>query len=342
MSLLLTRDDFRNRTLSRHNGKCCVPSCNNVAKDAHHIIERRLWDDGGYYFDNGAAVCEEHHIQAETTELSVEQLREYCDIRTITIPDGFYKEEKIDKWGNPILPNGNRLRGPLFDDESVQKILKQGNMLQLFSKWIKYPRTCHLPFSPGARKDDRVWKDCSAFEGKEVVVTIKMDGENTTIYSDGLHARSIDGRNHPSRAWVKGFWAQLAGNIPEDLRICGENLYAKHSIHYEDLTSYFLGFSVWTDRNVCLGWDDTLEWFELLDISPVKEIYRGIFDEKIIKKLAADLEKSGQEGLVVRLAAEFKYSEFSTSVAKFVKKDFVPSSHGHWSKMQIVPNKLVE
>jgi len=39
--------------------------------------------------------------------------------------------------------------------------------------------------------------------GREVVVTEKMDGENTTMYCDNIHARSIDGRHHPSRDWVK-------------------------------------------------------------------------------------------------------------------------------------------
>lgn len=36
-----------------------------------------------------------------------------------------------------------------------------------------------------------------------VVITEKMDGENTTLYRDGLHARSLDSRHHPSRNWVK-------------------------------------------------------------------------------------------------------------------------------------------
>ena len=42
----------------------------------------------------------------------------------------------------------------------------------------------------------------------------KMDGENTSLYQDGFHARSIDGRHHSSRDWVKGFWAQIAQDIP--------------------------------------------------------------------------------------------------------------------------------
>ena len=37
----------------------------------------------------------------------------------------------------------------------------------------KYPRTYHLPFSPGFTSDDKVLKDDSQFYGKRVVVTEK-------------------------------------------------------------------------------------------------------------------------------------------------------------------------
>lgn len=45
-------------------------------------------------------------------------------------------------------------------------------------KRYKYPRTYHLSSSPGKTSDDKVISDMSEFEGKEVVVTEKMDGEN--------------------------------------------------------------------------------------------------------------------------------------------------------------------
>lgn len=61
MNKLLTRDIFRESVFSRDNHKCVI--CGNPAKDAHHIIERRLFSDGGYYIDNGASLCEEHHIK---------------------------------------------------------------------------------------------------------------------------------------------------------------------------------------------------------------------------------------------------------------------------------------
>ncbi len=48
---------------------------------------------------------------------------------------------------------------------------------------IKYPRTFHLPWSPGLTKDDKRIENLDGFIGREVVVTEKMDGEFRWSYS---------------------------------------------------------------------------------------------------------------------------------------------------------------
>lgn len=325
--VLLSRDQFRERVFKRDKHTCVF--CEKPAVDAHHILERKLFSCGGYYLENGASVCAEHHLECEMTRISVEQVREACGIQNIVLPEHFY-EGITDKWGNSIMPSGMRLRGELFQDESVQKILARGGVLGLFTWLVKYPRTYHLPWSEGMHDDDRMLKTLEHFVGKEVVVTIKKDGENTTMYNDYIHARSIDSPHHYSRDWVKNFWAKLKWEIPVGWRICGENLYAQHSIVYDDLVSYFYGFSIWNERNICLSWDDTLAYFEMLGITPVEEIYRGPFDEKLIRGLY-DSKKdwSTCEGYVVRLAGEFDYRDFRRSVAKFVRKGHVQTAK-HW------------
>jgi hypothetical protein len=154
--------------------------------------------------------------------------------------------------------------------------------------YFKYPRTPHLPWSPGATSDDVYLVDVSTFEGHEVVVTLKMDGENTTMYRDHIHARSLDSGHHPSRAWVKGLHGTIAHLIPDAWRLCGENLFAEHSIHYSDLPSYFMLFSIWNEANNCLSWDETIEWAALLELEIVPILYRGRWDEKMIRTIALD------------------------------------------------------
>lgn len=343
MSKLLTRDGFREGVLQRDN-HCCVICGVGGKLDAHHIIERRLWNSehefGGYFLDNGASLCHQHHIEAEQTVLSCDDIRQAAGITKILHPEQFYDDVELDKWGNYIQPNGTRLRGELFYDESVQKILKSGNVLPLFVDYVKYPRTFHLPWS-NPSKDDKALKDTSYFDGREVIVTVKMDGENTTMYRDYIHARSLSPLAGQDRGMVKALHASIAADIPEGWRICCENLYAKHSIHYTNLESYAMVFSIWNERNVCLSWDETLEWVELLGLSTVPVIYKGVFDEAFLKSWYNEMYGENEcEGYVVRLADSFDYHDFKKSIAKFVRPNHVTSSN-HWRHQKIVANQLM-
>ncbi|PGK52574.1 2'-5' RNA ligase [Priestia megaterium] len=209
------------------------------------------------------------------------------------------------------------------------------------TQYYKYPRSFHLPWSRSYTHDDKVLKDVQHFIGKEVVVTEKLDGEGSTLYRDHMHARSINSGNHESRHWLKQYHSTFANDIPDNWRICGENLFAKHSIAYSELTSYFYAFSVWNDKNECLSWDETEEWCSLLGIETVPVLYRGIFDEKKIHEVYTKVSKVGgeQEGYVIRLADSFHYDNFSASLAKFVRSNHVQTDT-HWMHQEVTPNRL--
>lgn len=329
---LLTRDQFREGTFERDGHKCV--NCGNPAKDAHHILERRLWPDGGYYLENGASVCEPCHILCEQTIISVEEIREKAGITKAPVPPHLYPDHIYDKWGNHVLANGRRIRGELFFDESVQKILGQGGVLDLFLPYVKYQRTFHMPWSPGIHDDDKALPDMSKYVGKRVVVTEKLDGENTSMYSDYIHARSIDSGSHPSRSWVKNLWSQISMDIPEGWRVVAENVYAVHSIRYNNLESFVYGLSVWNEVNVCLSWDETKEWLELLGLKHPRVLYDGIYDEVAIRKLYDEKtmwDKS--EGYVLRIADSFPYGAFKDSVCKYVRSHHVQTNK-HWMRGQ--------
>jgi len=340
--MLLTRDAFRNAVFERDGHKCVI--CGAEAKDAHHIIERRLFSNGGYFIDNGASLCEQHHLEAESTKLSCDEIRKACGITTIVLPDHFYSEAEYDKWGNEILKSGERLMGELYHDESVQKIMDKS---VVFTDFVKYPRTYHLPWSPGMNRDDRMMGDVSVFEGQHVMICEKLDGENTTWHPYHMHARSINTDSHPSRNWVKDLHARKGWQIPERWRVCGENLYAKHAIHYSKengnaLKSFFYMFSIWDDRNVCLSWKETKEWAELLELELVPVYYEGIWDMNVIEELNKKMERNPNtiEGYVVRLSREYHYSEFRNVCGKYVRRDHVNNNHGHWMQQKIIRNEL--
>lgn len=207
-------------------------------------------------------------------------------------------------------------------------------------KLIKFPRTRHTPWSRSVGEDDKVHSTMDQFHGLEVVVTEKMDGENTTMYPTHYHARSVDSRHHPSRDAVKGVWGSIRHLIPEGWRVCGENVYAEHSIFYDDLESYFYGFSVWDEENIALDWDTTLDFFKEIGVTPVRQLYRGEYDEKLIKTLWDESKRSKMEGYVIRSVGEVTYNQYANLVAKFVRKGHVQTDE-HWMSKPIVPNKLI-
>jgi hypothetical protein len=217
----------------------------------------------------------------------------------------------------------------------------EAGALGLFITHVKYPKTAHLPWSPGRTRDDRVLTSTQWLEGKEVVATLKMDGENATLYNDYYHARSLDSGHHPSRSWLKNFHAKMAHDIPDRWRICGENLFAKHSIMYRNLKSYFYGYSIWNEKNVCLSWKETLEWFELLGINLAPMLYMGIWDEEKIKYLfQPKYEENEMEGYVVRITDSFSYRDFKKFVAKYVRKNHVTTTH-NWMRSKLIQNELM-
>ena len=213
---------------------------------------------------------------------------------------------------------------------------------------MKYPRTYHLPWSEGATADDKTHSPEAVedmFSGVEVVITEKMDGENTTIYASGkCHARSLDSVAHESRTWVRAKAAEMATlGLPEGWRLMGENCYAKHAIAYNNLPSYFILFGMCNELDTALPWDTLVEWASLLELPHAPVIWRGVWNAEEIEALYPFQSNYGEhvaEGYVVRPAAAFPMSEFRKNVAKFVRAWHVLEGSEHWMHQAVCPNEL--
>lgn len=109
---LLSREDFKKFGFLSTGGICCIPGCKECAVDAHHIMDRKLWKDGGYYLSNCAPVCEKHHIDCENGTYTPYQVMQFAkiDIKYLKKPSSFdwmtddeYREMfingELDKFG---------------------------------------------------------------------------------------------------------------------------------------------------------------------------------------------------------------------------------------------------
>ncbi|KVP96898.1 hypothetical protein WJ97_13820 [Burkholderia ubonensis] len=126
---LLSREDFKRFVFLRARCRCIF--CPSPAVDAHHILERKLFEDGGYYLGNGAAVCDAHHWACETTYLSVEAVRAAAGIQSPVLPASFDARTTYDKWGNVLREDGFREAGPLEYDDGMRRALQRGRVLHL-------------------------------------------------------------------------------------------------------------------------------------------------------------------------------------------------------------------
>lgn len=336
----MNRDEFRNSVFARDKHKCVA--CGAEAVDAHHLIERRAFSETdpipyGYDTDNGVSLCAFHHMNAEETLLSAKLLREYAHITRIVLPEQFDADAgDYTKWCDLILTNGERMPGPYFYDESVQKVLAP--VLHLYEKHIKYERTFHLPWSKMKTDDDRTLKSVEQFVGKHVTVFTKVDGEHTVMWNDAIYARSREYPAHPSRSRVRALHAQIKWDIPDDMHIHGENMFGKHTIHYHNLTNFFYVHSVWV-KDHCLSWPESVEWAQLLGLETCPVLYEGMWDEDLIRGLYTPMfNDDPQEGYVVRVTDGFLRSQFAKNIGKYVEHPI--SSSNHWYHTQFIANEL--
>lgn len=207
---------------------------------------------------------------------------------------------------------------------------------------LKAPRIYHLPWSEVLSADDKRIRHNNMFNGKDVVVTVKYDGSGISLYNDGtFHSRSIQSsRQHESNDYLHSWWANklytdnyvILHNKWPNLRLVGENMYATHTISYNNLEDVFLLHSAW-NGTTCLSWNDTLTICTLLNITPVPVLYKGLYKEDIVKGYNT-LDRYRDdivEGYIIRNSDEYLYNDSDFNIAKFVSSRFVIKNDKHWT-----------
>jgi hypothetical protein len=202
----------------------------------------------------------------------------------------------------------------------------------------KYPRTYHFTDSPGLQNDDRHQKDVTNLIGVPVVITEKLDGENTGITQGGVYARSHAAYTTNSWAqWVRQLQSRIGYQLSEDVFLFGENMEGIHSIEYFNLKSFFYLFGV-KELEMFLSWEEVEDYAFLLDLEIAPVLFKGTFnnEDELNKKVDELTQGRSQldgnlEGIVCRVQSSFSSSDFQNNVVKWVRKDHV-STDEHWSR----------
>lgn len=204
----------------------------------------------------------------------------------------------------------------------------------------KYPRTYHLPWSPGSTNDDRISENATYLLNKDIIITEKLDGSNTAMTDQGVFGRShaVFTKNPWDREVRLLHKMKVEDQLGEGVFLFGENMEGVHSIEYTNLDSYFYIFGV-RDNNIWIPWQQVEEYSYLLDIPTVPVLFKGVVNSvKELKSLVDDLvskqsELGGEiEGVVVRSAGMFHNDDFAENVMKWVRKDHVKTIDKHWTR----------
>lgn len=222
-------------------------------------------------------------------------------------------------------------------------------------EFLRFPRTPHLAWlGGGSPRDDKVLDEAAVAEllADEVVVEEKVDGANVglSVDSEGRvraqnRGQYLEPGGHaqfgPLWPWIDARSNELREQLGEDLIVFGEWCFAVHSVRYDRLPDWFLGFDVF-DRRDDSFWSSVRrnELFGGLGIVPVPELLRG---HTSLSELVRLLERSSSrvggvalEGLYVRREA----SDRLIARAKLVRSDFLQQIDEHWSRRTLTKNRL--
>ncbi|CTQ55741.1 hypothetical protein LP7551_04287 [Roseibium album] len=256
---------------------------------------------------------------------------------------------------------------------------------RIIMELIKYPRTRHLEGSRlqiGDLSDDQRIADLA---GKLLIVEEKVDGANCALSYEADAIPRLQSRGHfltgghrerhfdLFKTWASVHAARLFEALGCRYIMYGEWMYAKHTVFYDQLPSYFLEFDLY-DRfsEQFLSTAQRREVLFGLPVMPVPVVHKGEVAsvEQVRSLVRSSLFKSSQWRQSLQEAAEIsgnrmemveqqtEDSDLSEGLYlkleddrnvvgrfKFVRADFVQAiaaSDGHWQSRPILPNRLAD
>jgi len=220
--------------------------------------------------------------------------------------------------------------------------------------FVKYPHTPHLTWlGPGQPRGDKVLtrEGRNNFLAGELIVEEKLDGANLgiSIVADDLAVQNRgEYLRRPTHAQFSTLWPWLEVRrqalfdlLGERLVLFGEWCYAVHTVRYDALPDWFLGFDIY-DREAARFWsvDRRNALLSQLGASSVAEIARGRYDlHQLSHTVATERSRYGSgpvEGIYLRRESRL----WLEARAKIVRAEFTQTIQDHWSGRAIQRNQL--
>nr|WP_321401708.1 RNA ligase family protein [uncultured Desulfobacter sp.] len=186
----------------------------------------------------------------------------------------------------------------------------------------------------------------------KLIVEEKIDGANLGISFDqdgtlilqnrgAVLSPPYTGQWQKLKRWLSIHMEKLFDHLHDRYILFGEWCFAKHSIGYNKLPDYFLGFDVFDKKNdKFLSFDLRNGIFQQMNISRVPFLKKGTFSLSQLESMIGPsyLGNESSEGIYLR------HDEGNRLVqrAKIVKAGFIQTIDTHWSREPITPNRLMD
>ena len=218
----------------------------------------------------------------------------------------------------------------------------------------KFPHTPHLLWlGEGTPREDKIMApdEVTDFLDDALIVEEKVDGANLglSLGPDGrVRAQSrgnylAPGRSHaqwnPLWPWLAERRAALEEGLRGGLVLYGEWCYARHTVPYDALPDWFLGFDVLeVDAKLFWSVDRRNPHLAECGIQPIPEVRRGKFALKQIPSLLGNsaVGHVPAEGIYFRREQD----DHLLARAKVVSAVFKQQIEEHWTRRAVIPNQL--
>jgi hypothetical protein len=220
--------------------------------------------------------------------------------------------------------------------------------------FFRYPHTPHIAWlGDGQPRDDKLLapEEVADLLSGDLVVEEKIDGANlgfSTNEDGGLLCQNRGAyiRREVAHEQFRTLWPWLATRsdalvdaLWPDLMLFGEWCAAVHSVEYDALPDWFLGFDVY-DRAEGRFFDTARRdgLLAALGMMPVPRIAAGRHTVETLKALIGDSRVGAvpMEGMVVRRDA----NGWNSMRAKLVRPAFTQAIDEHWSRRALRRNAL--
>jgi ATP-dependent RNA circularization protein (DNA/RNA ligase family) len=221
--------------------------------------------------------------------------------------------------------------------------------------FIKFPHTPHLAWlGSGPLRGDKLLSPEARdrFLSQEITIEEKVDGDNVGISIGPNGSLRLQNRGHfidpgahrqfgPLLGWLSQNEERIHEALSGSVILFGEWCFAVHSVHYNRLPAFLLGFDIYDiEQKGFWSSDRRNALLKRIDMAPVPRVARGRFDFEALTEMLEQPSALGAEhpeGIYLR----WEDDGWLKQRAKLVRGEFVQTIKSHWSRRAMKKNRLV-